>query len=280
MRRVRAVLALVAVLAAAAALPGASAAQDAASLAIVQIRCAPCITGISVVDASGAGARSLTRHAGWFDDSPTWSPDGRRIAFMRTTNAYRSFRIYIMRANGRGVRRLTSGRFDQRPAWAPNGRWIAYESRRGINLIRPNGSGARRIPGTAGAAWPTWAPSSKRLAFAQDGWIWTAGRDGSRRSRLAHGTDPDWSPDGRSIAYVPPSGGIATIPVAGGATRSLGNGLQPDWSPDSQRLAFARSPTSTRFSVWVMNADGSDRQLVKRRARGPEWRPVPSTNAK
>lgn len=272
MRCARAVSPLV--LALAAALPGASAAQDADTLAIVQVHCDPCVTGISVVSASGTGARTLTRHAGWFDDTPAWSPDGRRIVFMRTKNAYRSFRIYVMRANGRGVRALTSGRFDQRPAWSPKGRWIAYESRRGINLIRPDGSGGHRLRDTVGAAWPTWAPTGRQLAFADDGWIWIASRDGGNRRRLVRGTDPDWSPDGRSIAYVQPDGGIATIPAAGGASRFLGRGLQPDWSPDGKRIAFARSPSPTRFSVWVMNADGSDRRLVRRRARAPAWRPA------
>jgi len=264
------------VLAVAAALPGASAAQGGAPLAIVQAYCQPCITGISVVDASGGGARSLTRHAGWSDDTPAWSPDGRRVAFMRTKDAYRSFRLYVMNANGRGVRRLTSGRFDQRPAWSPNGRWIAYESRRGIKLIHPDGSGARLIRGSAGAAWPSWAPTGKRLAFADDGWIWTADRDGSKRRQLIRGSDPDWSPDGRSIVYVVPNGGIATISATGGTSRSLGKGLQPDSSPDGKRIAFARLATTGRFSVWVMNADGSNRQLVKRGARSPAWRPVAS----
>jgi TolB protein len=274
MHRSRAVAALALVLAPAAALPSASAAQDGAPLAIVKIECAPCVTGISVVKASGAGSRSLTQHAGWFDDTPAWSPDGRRITFMRTTNAYRSFRLYVMNANGRGVRRLTSGRFDQRPAWSPNGRWIAYEARTGIRLIHPDGSGGRPIRGTARAAWPSWAPSGKRLAFAEDGWIWTAKPDGSMRRKLTRGTDPDWSPDGRSIAYVLPNGGIATVSATGGASRFLGNGLQPDWSPDGKRIALARFPASERFSVWVMNADGSNRQLVKRQARSPAWRPV------
>ena len=251
----------------------ASAAQNDPSLGIVQIHCAPCVTGLSVVSANGTGERSLTDHPGWFDDAPAWSPDGRRIAFMRTKNAYKSFRVYVMKANGRGIRQLTRGRFDQRPAWSPNGRWIAYESRRGINLIHPNGRSGHRIRGSAGAAWPSWAPNNKRLAFADKGWIWTANRDGSKRRKLAQGSDPDWSPNGRSIAYVQPSGGIATIPATGGASRSLGNGLQPDWSPDGKRIALARFPANNKFSVWTMNADGTNRQLVKRQARSPAWRP-------
>jgi Tol biopolymer transport system component len=248
--------------------------SEAAEFAIAQIRCRPCQTGIALIDASGGRARSLTRRSGWQDDDPAWSPDGERLAFTRTTDDYRSLNVYVMRADGRGVRRLTSGRFDERPSWSPDGRWIAYQSTRGIKLIHPDGSGARRVRGTRGAAWPAWAPDGSRLAFADDGWIWTADLDGRARRRIVRGRDPDWSPDGRVIAYVRSSGGVATIAAAGGASRHLGRGLQPDWSPDGSRIAFARWPASGRFSVWVMNADGGDRQLVTRSARSPAWRTV------
>lgn len=80
---------------------------------------------IFTVGAKGRGLRQLTREDGTSDSSPAWSPDGRYIAFIR-----KSADLYVMRSNGRGVRRIVDVGHDpdfpsspytelSTPAWQP-----------------------------------------------------------------------------------------------------------------------------------------------------------------
>jgi Tol biopolymer transport system component len=242
-------------------------------LVVSKQNCNPCSVGIGLVDAAGGHARMLTKHTGWEDNGPVFSPDGSRIAFSRTTDGYRSFHIYVMRSDGHGVRRITSGHFDERPAWSPTGNWIAYQSIEGIQLVRPDGTGRHLVAGTYQASDPSWSPDGRSLAFSQHRYVWTARLDGNGRHRVIAGFDPSWSPNGRVIAFMPSNGGVAVVARRGGHARFLTPGMQPAWSPDGHQIAYTRWPPDNRFYVWVMNADGSHKHLVLRNARTPSWRP-------
>ena len=58
------------------------------------------------------------------DQRPAWSPDGTRIAFIRVTGR-RSY-LEVIRADGRGPRRLSPKVADLTPAWSPDSRSIAF----------------------------------------------------------------------------------------------------------------------------------------------------------
>ena len=80
---------------------------------------------------------------GAIDVSPSWSPDGQKIAFV--SNRAGSPQIYIMNHEGGNVRRLTyDGGYNTSPAWSPKGDKIAYEKRVSgsfqIYTIREDGS--------------------------------------------------------------------------------------------------------------------------------------------
>ena len=98
--------------------------------------------------------------------------------------------LFVMRADGSGVRRLTGELPDvSHPAWSADGQRIAFNAgsptASGIYLINIDGSGLTKITSDRhGNFYPTWSPDSSRLAFSsnRDGdWdIYVMNTDGSQ----------------------------------------------------------------------------------------------------
>ena len=93
-------------------------------------------TEIYVMAADGKNQRRLTNNPA-SDYSPSWSPDGKRIAFVSRRDGHvhpmgwPTSEIYVMAANGGNQRRLTNNPFaDWSPSWSPDGKRIAFSSDR------------------------------------------------------------------------------------------------------------------------------------------------------
>jgi Tol biopolymer transport system component len=161
----------------------------------------------------GGNAFRLTDKGG-NDTWPTWSPDGKRIAFQSDRGGDQD--IWVINIDGSGLTNLTnSPSQDEHPAWSPNGTQIAFTSRRGgvrdVWVMGADGSNPVNLTNTGDRdRYPMWSPDGTRIAFntKRDGdqEIYVMNADGSNQRNVTHSPDTEgmaaWSPDGtRLVLY-------------------------------------------------------------------------------
>jgi TolB protein len=214
------------------------------------------------VDPAGSQRRQLTKNR--VDDvQPAWSPDHKRIAFVRKGRDGES--VWVMGSRGGNQHRLRPGRY---PSWSPGGRRIAYENGGVVYTMNDRGRRVRRI---ASGEQPVWAPRGRKIALLRGKKLFVVDTR-TRKARLLEdfGTDcavygegdpatvglsrPEWSPRGTRILmslfcdyyrssylklWVIGLGGegvIDEVPILVAPVSRLA------WSPDGKRLAFSTPP--------------------------------------
>ena len=220
--------------------------------------------------------------------APAWSPDGKRLALVFSPNARTPRNLYTVSAGGGRLTQVThlvhfSLSYDT-PTWSSDGRVLAasadpHGSSAGADLlsVSPSGGAVRRVTATTylGEGNPAFSRSG-RLAFdesAVDGSSEVAVRGArGRRTIVAAGRQPSWSPDGRRLVYAR-DGVLYVRAVRGGPERAITKGplvaSDPAWSPDGRLVAFtARRAIET--TIDTVRPNGSGLRVV---ARGPPARP-------
>jgi TolB protein len=230
------------------------------------------------IRADGTGLTKLT-HSPGHDFDPSWSPDGKRIAFRSERSGEPE--IWVMHADGTGQRRVSAG---LSPAWSPDGSLIAFSGPSGLSVIRPDGTGLRVLPDTEGGEYPSWSPDGSRIAFNSnltgDHVMYIAQADGSKvvdLSRVGEGWQVDWSPDGRSILFTShrdhPDNytDVYVMRPDGSAVRRLthNRAYTPAWSRDGDHIVVSA------LGLYIMDPDGSDLRALPSPGVGetslPDW---------
>lgn len=201
------------------------------------------------------------------DRWPTWSPDGRRIAFVRTHAETAARQVRVVSADGGGERALTGclgPGSDSELQWSPDGVHLLYETGGTIRLVRAGGSGVETL---ARGSEGDWSPDGRRIAFARQGTVYVVSRDGSSKRRVAAGESPDWSPDGTQIVFE--RNGVWVVGADGGAQRRIARGSNPAWSPSGDLIAaveyvLGQPVAGYRNPLVVFRPDGAGRRILSR----------------
>jgi len=244
---------------------------------------------IYLMRADGTGLRRVTRTGG---SEPAWSPDARRIAFVRLRPSRRSFgaSLWSIGARGAAERRLAFSETEDywEPTWSPDGRRIAFEawtSRGSAIAVISTRGGRRRLLTNARLDdhMPAWSPDGRSIAFVRganeraDIHVMRADGTGARRVRRLRGEDldPAWSPDGRRLAFTNRGRrhNVYVMRTDGRQLRRISVGGQPSWSPTGKRIVYATSRDGDP-EIHVIGIDRrGDRKLTSNRTTdtAPAW---------
>jgi TolB protein len=190
---------------------------------------------------------------------PSWSPDGTKLAYVAVPQSGVLNDIYVMRADGRGSKRLTRtpNSNEDQPAWSSGGRWIVFTGKQGVYVMRSRGGRSRVV--AAKGIQPSWTRGDvlyTRRTPRWSGFVLRTDLSGKHakwllRPRVDAG--PTWSPDGSQLAFTRDDV-LSLVDAYGGTPRSIGlKGADPAWSPDGQRLIVASG-----LDLVIVNADGSE----------------------
>ena len=243
---------------------------------------------------------------------PSWSADGKRLAYALGAVDRGHGHVYVMDADGGNQHSVTSGQgVNTQPSWSPDGKRIAFAgfgAKRGLAVIRAGGGAPRRLTHTGSGVFdvaPAWSPDARSIAFTrivvktdvehEQEAIYVIGANGTGLKKLiVGGGDPAWSPDGKRIVYTSirdyngrtcfqectRSSEIYIANADGSKARRLtwtkADDQSPTWSPDGRSIAFVSDrsdPESHAYEIYVMSAAGRG---LHRITTGREWSTEPA----
>jgi Tol biopolymer transport system component len=190
---------------------------------------------IFVMNADGSGVTQLTRGPER-DTQASWSPDDRRVSFVRNKNNSSSPSIWIVSADGSNAHRLARG---GSAIWSPDGKRLAVGGF-GLRIISLNGKHRKTIVSGENEV-AAWSRDGRRILF-------TSWRDGNPEVYVVR-------PDGKGLRRV---------------TRKVDDDYAADFSPDGRKILFSSNRMGHYLQVYVMNLDGTGVRNLSR-SQSADW---------
>jgi len=227
-----------------------------------------------------------------------WSPDGRTVRFTMDVNGTEV--LWEASVDGRYLRALFPGLKDWQSGgdWTPEGRYFVFASASDIWIRRESGGllgkssrvAQRLTVGPLRALYPRVSRSSQRIFFygiLQRGELVRYDSKSDRWVPYLSGlaaTELDYSPDGKSLAYVEYPGGTVWRSAPDGSQRVQLTSAPldaevPKWSPDGTQIAFLGESNDGSGRIFVVPAAGGAVQQLTNGESGPggdsnpEWSP-------
>jgi TolB protein len=254
---------------------------------------------IFIVDPDTGDARNLTRSPKSQERYPSWSPDGKRVAFNSDRDG--TFNLYVIDAGGKNLRQLTREKRGVQAgmqSWTADGKWIYFslfgKGQPRMCRIAPDGSKFKEV---GKGIDPAVSPDGKTVVFARnlsDGhYLYAMDAEGANERKLTTKGNPfggvhaAWSRDGKAILYADRVGDALEIfridPDGKNAkqlTRLGKAATTPAVSPDGKWISFRlcdeiywrdgktsakayRERRADKRPVWVMGADGSNPHVIE-----------------
>ncbi len=230
-----------------------------------------------------------------------FSPDGKMIIFVSTPlsstltkggNKKGGSNLYIMDADGKNMRQLTSGNAtDTAPVWTSDGKRIIFASNRtderwDIWSINTDGSGLIRLTNDkTNELAPRTTSDGNNIVFVStaggDHAIWSMDINGENKKRLTSGGTGDWfpamNPDGKEVVFVSTrlgNGDVWTIDSVEKKYHRLTYTdlpeFSPAWSPDGSKIAYVTNKGG-EFDIWIMDKDGKNKRRLTKGISDRNW---------
>ncbi|MGB7296276.1 MAG: Tol-Pal system beta propeller repeat protein TolB [Candidatus Aminicenantales bacterium] len=244
-----------------------------------------------MMDYDGQGQTRLTFNT-LRDYMPSWSPDGKTIAYTSYKNLNAG--LYLLNLEAGKIMAVSTRGTNFSPSFSPDGKRLAFcstmDGNTEIYVANSDGKNIRRLTfNEAIDASPSWSPTGREIAFISDRsglgqpQIYIMDAEGSNVRRISFGGSyhdaPAWSPTGDRIVYVSRVENIFDLYVLNlrnnqiiKLTESNARNESPSWSPDGRHIVFS-SNLSGSLQLYAVDYDGANLRRLTSQGNNklPDW---------